>query len=264
MTPNRPSLKKTLAPLVDAYIELYKERPPYTGAEGELRFSEIQNRYCWVFGQMCDLVSGEPDTAWRAILLILEDAHDQSVLDTLAAGPIESLIESHGQDFIGRIEEQAEKDVKFKKLLWGVWERGEKEVWDRVKEARRFGPGSKAWQPIEFSEKDRDELAVAFIREVTETEPHRSAWTAWTGWNDALAPEDIPSAIKFEDLAREQPEHAWNTILEVVKRTDDKKVLEELRERPLGDLLFYHEQEYSKKLIEMAKADERFWYFVQG
>jgi hypothetical protein len=93
----------------------------------------------WAFQHMYDLVHEQPEVAFGLILEIW--AHDQShaVVQLLSAGPLEDLLSSHGPEFIGRVEEEAERSPSFRKLLGGVWKNAMpdsiwmkvQEIWDR-------------------------------------------------------------------------------------------------------------------------------------
>ncbi|MGT2431445.1 DUF6869 domain-containing protein [Cupriavidus basilensis] len=54
------------------------------------------------------------------------------MLGALAAGELEDLIEYHGPAFIGRIERQAGRDPRFRRLLCGVWRSSTPQVWARI------------------------------------------------------------------------------------------------------------------------------------
>ena len=86
------------------------------------------------------LARAEPDTAWAVILAILSviDAQPSSLLfQVLAAGPVEDLLSHHGESLIGRVEEQARTDDRFKLLLGGVWKNQMSEsTWVRVQACR--------------------------------------------------------------------------------------------------------------------------------
>ncbi len=58
----------------------------------------------------------------------------------LAAGPLEDLIEYHGPDFIGRIEDEARRSAIFRELLGEVWESSTPEVWGRIEKLQQSLP----------------------------------------------------------------------------------------------------------------------------
>lgn len=68
-----------------------------------------------------ELEYNEPETLWQLILTI--HAKDQSprIQEVLSAGPVENLLDKHGDRFIERVEVQAQQDPKFARLLGGVW-----------------------------------------------------------------------------------------------------------------------------------------------
>jgi len=70
---------------------------------------------------------------WKFILLAVSLAESEGELGDIAAGPIEHLLGWHGDEYISRIEEQAESDAKFASAMLGVWQyMMTEEIWARV------------------------------------------------------------------------------------------------------------------------------------
>ncbi|WP_454733352.1 MULTISPECIES: DUF6869 domain-containing protein [Cupriavidus] len=110
--------------LVNAYIERYSRYDPAIGRH------EVRSFWVW---QACDwLCVNDPDQLWALVLEILTRTGNERVLGALAAGELEDLIEYHGPAFIGRIERQAARDPRFRRLLCGVWRSSTPEVWARI------------------------------------------------------------------------------------------------------------------------------------
>jgi hypothetical protein len=63
----------------------------------------------------------EPERAWPVILALIEAAPNEEALAFVAAGPLEDLIQSHGNDFADRIIERARRDPRFRSALRDVW-----------------------------------------------------------------------------------------------------------------------------------------------
>lgn len=77
-----------------------------------------------------------PELAWTCILLILEQIgrpDEDRRFSVLAAGPLEELMNLHGEAFIDRAVGQTQLDPRFALLLGGVW-RSEiaESVWERM------------------------------------------------------------------------------------------------------------------------------------
>jgi len=77
-----------------------------------------------------------PEDCWLAILEILSRNPPQEVIQVLAAGALEDLINHHGPEFIERIELEARRNSAFRHLLGGVWRNSTPEVWARVEQVR--------------------------------------------------------------------------------------------------------------------------------
>ncbi|AJG23248.1 DUF6869 domain-containing protein [Cupriavidus basilensis] len=110
--------------LVNAYIQRYSRYDPAIGRH------EVRSFWVW---QACDWLGvNDPEGLWRLVLEVLARTDSPRVLGALAAGELEDLIEYHGPAFIGRIEQEAARDPRFRRLLCGVWRSSTPEVWARV------------------------------------------------------------------------------------------------------------------------------------
>lgn len=110
--------------LVSAYIKRYSRYDPAIGRH------EVRSFWVW---QACDwLCVNDPEGLWRLVLEVLAHTESPRVLGALAAGELEDLIEYHGPAFIERIERQAGRDSRFRRLLCGVWRSSTPQVWARI------------------------------------------------------------------------------------------------------------------------------------
>jgi len=98
--------------------------------------SEKFNKLFWAIDKFFELNESDPELCWKGILEILYREKSNEIMQTLADGPLQDLIESHGPGFIDRIEGQVREDPEFKLLLSGVWESSTPEIWARVEAAR--------------------------------------------------------------------------------------------------------------------------------
>jgi hypothetical protein len=74
-----------------------------------------------------------PEQQWQMVLEAIRQARNDPDLSHIAAGPIEGLLGRHGEQHIGRMEQQAAADPKFARAMTGVWHYAiSDEVWARV------------------------------------------------------------------------------------------------------------------------------------
>lgn len=91
----------------------------------------------WASERLQDLLAKDPEVAWRTIVLLIERAPSDERLGPVGAGPLEDLLNDHGDMFIDRIEAAARTDSRFRACLASVWQRGMSEaLWERVVAAR--------------------------------------------------------------------------------------------------------------------------------
>src|SRR5438309_11718408 len=89
-----------------------------------------RDRYFWAFERLRDLREEDPEACWVAINAIREIDGSDKILASVASGPLEDLLVSHGPVFIERIEQLAAKDPQFRKLLGAVWQNDiSDEIW---------------------------------------------------------------------------------------------------------------------------------------
>jgi hypothetical protein len=76
--------------------------------------------------------TARPEQQWQFILAAVVHASDDELGD-IAAGPMEHLLGKHGELYIENVEQRAEADPKFARMLAGVWKyMMTDEVWARV------------------------------------------------------------------------------------------------------------------------------------
>ena len=68
------------------------------------------------------IISKLPKLGLSIILKILEKDSSDIVMPVLAAGELEDILSLHGENIIDLVEKTAQNNLKFKKLLGGVWQ----------------------------------------------------------------------------------------------------------------------------------------------
>lgn len=74
----------------------------------------------WAFSTLKDVMDEEPLLAWSITLELIERA-DESELGTIAAGPLEDLIQGWPDVIWDDLTKKAYEDAKFREALRGVW-----------------------------------------------------------------------------------------------------------------------------------------------
>ncbi|MGH6823567.1 MAG: DUF6869 domain-containing protein [Methylocella sp.] len=102
-----------------------------------LRLVEEQgelNPNFWASDALYGCVRDDPERAWQVIDKMAKLDSSERVLAKVAAGPLEDLLVYHGEQFIDRVEQAAQIDPTFKKMLGAVWQNEiPREIWARVK-----------------------------------------------------------------------------------------------------------------------------------
>lgn len=95
--------------------------------------------FFWVIEHLCEAARHEPQECWDAISLIWSrtDKNDMGRLASLAAGPLEDLLVSHGEEVLPWVEQMCLTEPHFKALLQGVWQNAiAANVWERINQLR--------------------------------------------------------------------------------------------------------------------------------
>jgi hypothetical protein len=97
----------------------------------EIRTGDDSNDYGGSVTQM-EFTARRP-LCWKFITLAVEHAQSDEELKNIAAGPVEQLLMSAGDDFIEAMENEAERNPTFARMMTGVWRNNASEVlWARV------------------------------------------------------------------------------------------------------------------------------------
>ena len=99
--------------LVNAWVAATKAGPE----------SFVHEKNWWAIEKFMELPNEDPELLWQLILKVVEKATDgdESLLSNLAAGPLEDLMCSYGEEIIGRVENEAKLNPRFKFCTKGVW-----------------------------------------------------------------------------------------------------------------------------------------------
>jgi len=88
------------------------------------------------FNDATRLVAASADGAWLFVLEILRQAPAPTILEALAAGPLEEMLTLHGAAVIERLEAEAAANSVFATLLAGIWQGlMPDDIWQRVQTA---------------------------------------------------------------------------------------------------------------------------------
>ncbi|NIP38979.1 MAG: hypothetical protein GWO07_09610 [Candidatus Dadabacteria bacterium] len=112
--------------LIDAYIEF--EQCPQGSDKREQLF--------WTFEKFDELNSENPQACWEALLEILTRMPKDEIEGMMAAGILEDFIDSHGQEFVDIIVNEAKRNSRLATLLGGVYECSTDTVWVQIMNVR--------------------------------------------------------------------------------------------------------------------------------
>ncbi|MBT8147055.1 MAG: hypothetical protein KJN90_09390 [Gammaproteobacteria bacterium] len=114
---------------VEAYIDLYDNND----------VPDENHPSYWAVERFVDLEADFPEDCWAAILSIVAKRPTPRILANLASGPMEELLELHGNEFIERIEKEARTNPDFRNMLHSVWEITNEAIWRRLLRVRLDG-----------------------------------------------------------------------------------------------------------------------------
>ncbi len=93
-----------------------------------------EDQYFWSYMFLNELCSEKPEVLWQITLKFCEKYNsDHPAYGAMGAGHLENLLTWHGSQFIDRVELEAKRSPRFRKLLNEVWMGDEnKDVTKRV------------------------------------------------------------------------------------------------------------------------------------
>ena len=116
--------------LVNSWLAYYRILEDSGNITGQ---TDIANPHLWAIDRLDDIGRLQPELCWQLILEILDRTVSDLQRVSLAAGPLEDLLNRYGNDFIDRVEAVAGQNEKFRELLPGIWRNTiNAEVWDRI------------------------------------------------------------------------------------------------------------------------------------
>jgi hypothetical protein len=110
----------------------------------EAYFKDLESggdeRYAWAGVTMAGAsFYGQLYPLWSLILQLVEESPcNDSILQAIAAGPLESFLGKFDSEAIEMVEREATQDEKFRRVVTGVWKhRMSDSTWNRVREIQR-------------------------------------------------------------------------------------------------------------------------------
>ena len=87
-----------------------------------------------VGGQVVQMnFSATGEQQWKFILAAMKHAESDVDLSHIAAGPVEHLLSTNGQQYISLVEQEAAANPKFARMMKNVWQHlMSDEIWSRV------------------------------------------------------------------------------------------------------------------------------------
>jgi len=79
----------------------------------------------WAWREVDELVTDNPEKAWKIILGLLERASSKLALRHVAAGPLEDLTRRHGEKYVERLVEEAKHNTRLQYALGHIYLRDE-------------------------------------------------------------------------------------------------------------------------------------------
>lgn len=206
-----------------------------------------------------------PQWGWPFVVELIRQAPSEAELRDIAQtrGPLENLITAHGATFVGRIEDEARTNQRFKTCLAFVdiaANRIAPELWTRLADAagtalrvrpddmprwlRKEEPQIDAmldWDPrpapTEPPVASAAEMATAWFR-------HKETHWAWEAVRDLVASDDLDTA--------------WSVLLELSRRASSDHALVAIGAGPLEDWLENCGERVILRVEQQAAQDRRF------
>jgi len=198
-----------------------------------------------------------PDDTWHFILEVSKKTDIEFILFNLAAGPLETMLASYGEDVIDRVELEAKANPRIRYLLRSVWRQSiSDKLWIRIQSAAGLSLVDGEWietnnarpcETIDISELNFHELADAWIvlYSAQGKDSHRTDLSC-----------DIEDILYR--LSANHPEEALCVIMEISSRISSKWVQWMLGDGPLSDLVMLNGEKVIERIENEAKNEPKF------
>jgi len=178
-----------------------------------------------------DMVNARPEEAWRLIRDMVDMAPDDQLLGTIAAGPLEALLNQHGKEFVARMKKAAATDSKFQKCLGYVWLSKPKWLAQQV----RGAVISKSKTPrrgMAHITKNRARFIARYF--------HHS--------------DMMWATSRLDDLIRTDVEEAWRILLLLIQIANEEKpeVLDAIDVHAFSKLVYLRGPEVHERIVDEA------------
>jgi hypothetical protein len=77
----------------------------------------VLQQHWWAYGQLVRVCEFHPRRAWSILMLLATRAKTKELVEDLGAGPLQDFVRHHGPAFVGRLEQQAIANPRFRKAL---------------------------------------------------------------------------------------------------------------------------------------------------
>jgi len=196
--------------------------------------THMTNEAAW--DEMREVVENDRERAWRLIRVIVGCAPDYDVLATVAAGPVEDLIDQHGDWAMPMIAEEARNNVRLRICLGAAYS--------------PFPADLRAL--VESETADVRDLAVD--PELIVTGEDLALIMAWLHHSDTAWSSEFPKQMTEND-----PAAAWDVLRVLFAFADeDTRIRQDVFEHALDPFIRRHFTAYREHLIGLGRKSAAF------
>jgi hypothetical protein len=196
--------------------------------------THLTNEAAW--DEMRNVVANDPERAWRLIRTMVGCAPDYDVLAAVAAGPVEDLIDRHGESAMAIIAEDATKNARLRICLGATYS--------------EFPADLSAL--VEGEAADVRDLAVD--PELSVTGKDFALVMAWLHYSDTAWSSEF-----LKEMTENDPAAAWD-VLRVLTRfaEEDTRIQRDVFEDAFEPFIRRHFSAYRDHLIGLGRKSAAF------
>jgi hypothetical protein len=102
--------------LIETYFRYFEDR-------------QQEDRWAWV--EVDEVIRRDPTTGWELTCRLINHSESDGALAFIAAGPLEDLLNFHGDSVIALIEQECVSNARLRLALSAVWLDRGSPIWDR-------------------------------------------------------------------------------------------------------------------------------------
>jgi len=192
------------------------------------------------YDELQDLIDSQPERAWRIIDLLVGCAPDYGVLAAIAAGPVESLLDSHGETFMPVVASAVRTNTRLRICLRAAYPYFPADIRQLI------------------NEETADVRDLAVDENIAAVGSDLALVVRWLRCSDTAW-----ASTMLQEMTEGRPREAWN-VLQVLAifADEDDRISSDVFDRAFQPFVRRHFSEFREELATLGKTNPAFGQWI--